>query len=145
MVMEIIDGVDVSKCGFFHLKEYGNTDCHIALAFSEEYDGCIKCEQNPNCYFKELERAKALCEILKQDKANQLEEMKNLNAENEDIKQTLEQLKMVLSESALSKHKLEKIEPLIMELEDIVPYVAAIKSELAKSLLFKIAQIIDEV
>lgn len=52
----IIDGVDVSECGFFHPK-YKDTDCHIALAFSEEYEGCMKCENNPNCYFKQLKRA----------------------------------------------------------------------------------------
>lgn len=63
----IIDGVDVSKCGFFHLKEYGSTDCHIALAFSEEYDGCIKCELNPNCYFKQLARKTQECEELKRE------------------------------------------------------------------------------
>lgn len=52
----IIDGVDVSECGFFHPK-YKDTDCHIALAFSEEYEGCMKCENNPNCYFKQRKRA----------------------------------------------------------------------------------------
>lgn len=52
---QIIDGVDVSECGFFH-PEYKNTDCHIALAFSEEYEGCIKCVNNPNCYYKQLKR-----------------------------------------------------------------------------------------
>ena len=52
----IIDGVNVSECGFFHPK-YKDTDCHIALAFSEEYEGCMKCENNPNCYFKQLKRA----------------------------------------------------------------------------------------
>ena len=61
----IIDGVDVSGCGFFHSKEYKNTDCHIALAFSEQYAGCIKCECNPNCYFKQLIRKTQECEELK--------------------------------------------------------------------------------
>ena len=50
----IIDGVNVSECGFFH-PEY-DTDCHIALAFSDQYEGCMKCENNPNCYFKQLKR-----------------------------------------------------------------------------------------
>ena len=60
----IIDGVDVSGCGFFHPK-YKDTDCHIALAFSEEYEGCMKCENNPNCYFKQLKRAEQKLEKVK--------------------------------------------------------------------------------
>lgn len=60
----IIDGVDVSECGFFHPK-YKDTDCHIALAFSEEYEGCMKCENNPNCYFKQLKRTEQKLEKIK--------------------------------------------------------------------------------
>lgn len=52
----IVDGVNVSECGFFHPK-YKDTDCHIALAFSEEYEGCMKCENNPNCNSKQRKRA----------------------------------------------------------------------------------------
>ena len=52
----IIDGCNVSGCGFYH-SETG-TECHIALAFAEEYTDdnhtYFKCEQNPNCYFKQL-------------------------------------------------------------------------------------------
>ncbi len=60
----IIDGINVSECGFFHPK-YKDTDCHIALAFSEEYEGCMKCENNPNCYFKQLKRAEKKLEKIK--------------------------------------------------------------------------------
>lgn len=41
----IIDGVNVSECGFFHPK-YKDTDCHIALAFSEEYESCRQCRKH---------------------------------------------------------------------------------------------------
>lgn len=60
----IIDGINVSECGFFHPK-YKDTDCHIALAFSEEYEGCMKCENNPNCYFKQLKQAEQKLEKIK--------------------------------------------------------------------------------
>ena len=50
----IIDGVNVSKCGFYH-PEYDNY-CHIALAFSEDYGECNECKDNPNCYYKQLKR-----------------------------------------------------------------------------------------
>ena len=60
----IIDGINVSECGFFHPK-YKDTDCHIALAFSEEYEGCMKCENNPNCYFKQLKHKEQECEELR--------------------------------------------------------------------------------
>lgn len=60
----IIDGINVSECGFFH-PEY-DTDCHIALAFSEEYEGCMKCENNPNCNFKKRKRAEQKLEKIKE-------------------------------------------------------------------------------
>lgn len=61
----IIDGVNVSECGFFHPK-YKDTDCHIALAFSDQYEGCMKCECKPNCYFKQLKRAEQKLEKIKE-------------------------------------------------------------------------------
>lgn len=58
----IIDGVDVSGCGFRH-KDTDN-QCHIALAFSEDYGECWHCEQIENCYYKQLKRTQnALQEI----------------------------------------------------------------------------------
>lgn len=60
----IIDGINVSECGFFHPK-YKDTDCHIALAFSDQYEGCMKCENNPNCNFKQRKRAEQKLEKIK--------------------------------------------------------------------------------
>ena len=53
-----IDGVNVKKCDFFH-PEYGR-DCHIALAFDYHNDKgtYYGCDQNPNCYYKQLQRLK---------------------------------------------------------------------------------------
>lgn len=63
-----VDGVDVSGCCFYH-SETG-TECHIALAFAEEYiddnHTYFKCEQNPNCYYKQLKAKEQECEGWKQ-------------------------------------------------------------------------------
>ena len=61
----IIDGVNVKKCDFFH-PEYGR-DCHIALAFDYHNDKgtYYGCDQNLNCYYKQLQRLKQKNEKLK--------------------------------------------------------------------------------
>lgn len=76
----IIDGADVSKCGFFH-PEY-DTDCHIALAFSDQYEGCMKCENNPNCYFKQLKRAELKLEKIKTNCNETLSTMNAISGTN---------------------------------------------------------------
>lgn len=59
----IHNGVDVSDCGFYHAET--GEDCHIALAFGEEYTDAehtyFKCEQHPNCMYKKLAKIKELC------------------------------------------------------------------------------------
>ena len=56
-----LDGVDVSNCGFIH-PEISKTQCHIALAFSDQYEECTNCEQIEDCYFKQLARKTQECE-----------------------------------------------------------------------------------
>lgn len=95
----IIDGVDVRKCGFFH-PEYDEY-CHIALAFSENYGECMKCKDNPDCYYKQLQRLKAENKKLLKELQYRYEEMntkgfllmgetieywKNLKIANEKLK-----------------------------------------------------------
>lgn len=63
----IIDGVDVSKCGFIH-PEISKTQCHIALAFSDQYEECTNCEQIEDCYFKQLARKTQECENLTRER-----------------------------------------------------------------------------
>lgn len=64
-----INGVDVAECGFYH-PEIDNY-CHIALAFAEDYvdddHTYLECKQNPNCYFKKLQRLKQENEELKKN------------------------------------------------------------------------------
>ena len=51
----IIDGVDVTKCRF-----YKAAICILSYAFVEEGYNCIICEDCPNCYYKQLQREKAV-------------------------------------------------------------------------------------
>ena len=86
----IIDGVNVAECGFFH--ENTGTECHIALAFSEDYGTCWHCEQIEDCYFKQLKR---------------------LAKENEELKKQVETFKKMFEEQfeykEINLKKLEKI------------------------------------
>lgn len=94
----IIDGVYVSGCGFFH-PECGDYSCHIALAFPDEYTDAentyFKCEQNPNCYYKQLQTLKAENEELKLQ--NRILKSNRLNMfEHLDIVQTINRYKQAL-------------------------------------------------
>ena len=47
----IIDGVDVSGC-----KHYKNRTCIADYCLTDMPFGEAKCELNPNCYYKQLQR-----------------------------------------------------------------------------------------
>ncbi len=54
----IIDGVDVSECGYFYIRPNNRAvccTCHVDC----------HCAANPNCYFKQLARKTQECEELK--------------------------------------------------------------------------------
>lgn len=53
----IIDGVNVAECNDIYGKEWINPQC---------LDGGGLCKYYPNCYFKQLQRAKADVEELKE-------------------------------------------------------------------------------
>ena len=67
----IIDGVDVSGCAFYGFSNLNNHLCR-----SEEFSkiDCTYCNNNPNCYFKQLKRKEQECEGLT-SKCSQLEEV----------------------------------------------------------------------
>lgn len=72
----IIDGIDVSECyGYVHnAKEY---DCGETYSkFHYRY-----CEENPNCYFKQLKRAEQECEKYKQALEEIEKQVKAMNNE----------------------------------------------------------------
>ena len=58
----IIDGVDVSKCKYF---EDGECGCEYYLRYGYEITMYDRCEEYPNCYFKQLARKTQECEELK--------------------------------------------------------------------------------
>ena len=71
----IIDGVDVSECEFAVKPINDNRiKCHCAkgllqIAKMQEQPESIKsglCENNPNCYYKQLKRKEQKCEELKE-------------------------------------------------------------------------------
>ena len=59
---QIIDGVDVSRCGHYH---YGK--CEIDYdEWNNEIIRYNECQNNPNCYYKQLARKEQECDELKE-------------------------------------------------------------------------------
>ena len=77
--MPIINGVEVEECQYKYLNEYiPKYECN--LSYHKRKDGYMAfkdCEQIPNCYFKQLQR---------------------LKKENEELKQTLEEIREIAKE-----------------------------------------------
>ena len=77
----IIDGVDVSKCGHYH---YGK--CEIDYdEWNNEIIRYNECQNNPNCYYKQLKREKQECERLKQT-LTEIKEICRFNCYNDNNK-----------------------------------------------------------
>ena len=78
----IIDGVDVSKCGHYH---YGK--CEIDYdEWNNEIIRYNECQNNPNCYYKQLKREKQECERLKQTLAEIKEIAEDFYLDGEHVK-----------------------------------------------------------
>lgn len=118
-----IDGVNVAECEFFRSKYIvGNSVfCECCTMF---YNACIN---NTDCYFKQLQRAKAENEKLKAelDSCNNefgCEEMIKIKAENENLKAENEKLKDFIKWLLKQQYYIlhpnikEKIKELILEL-----------------------------
>ena len=56
----IIDGVDVSGCGYFNF-----TDEHYCEECSSEF-GCAVCDERTNCYYKQLKRKEQVLDEIKE-------------------------------------------------------------------------------
>ena len=136
----IIDGVDVSKCGHYH---YGK--CEIDYdEWNNEIIRYNECQNNPNCYFKQLKRKEQECEKLyiqlKADEEYHKEEENTLRKiiknkeernielynENNKLKQTLTEIIRFFKEDEkfarysgrpiiFAKPTLEKIEKILKE------------------------------
>ena len=63
----IIDGVDVNECKGYYFSPTGYHSCSSISQINElGYEQDTLCEQNPNCYFKQLARKTQECEELKE-------------------------------------------------------------------------------
>lgn len=89
----IIDGVDVSECD--RLRTYRDWTYSSDKWCGISNDGGCECEQNPNCYYKQLQRLKKENERLKEElrteriHSSQIEELEeslqHAKAENEKL------------------------------------------------------------
>ena len=70
----IIDGIDVSKC------EYCLKMTKYRCSIQRDVYKCL-CEENPNCYYKQLKRKEKECEKYKQTLTEIKEFAKNMNNE----------------------------------------------------------------
>ena len=110
----IIDGVDVSKCEFLIKNEYEN----LCRCIKSNLFGGIEfvknaekghCQDNPNCYFKQLVRKTQECEEILKSWSAHLELWKDdLLKENERLKQECEELeKNLKNEKKAAKIEIE--------------------------------------
>lgn len=58
---KIIDGIDVSECCWCDSES--DTEPYCRINDGED----LNCEENPNCYFKQLKRKEQECEELKRE------------------------------------------------------------------------------
>lgn len=67
----IIDGVNVTQCGFFSKVEGKQTNvCYIRLCHeleTEKFIGYLECSTSHNCHYKQLQRKEQECEELKKE------------------------------------------------------------------------------
>lgn len=108
----IIDGVDVSECKYEY-RGYCTIDFE---KLNTKMLGCKLCEDNPNCYFKQLKCKEQECKELKKEKA---EIKKYLGTLDKTIIQRLEELKEFKDELKISeynyKQALDSIEKIARE------------------------------
>ena len=102
----IIDGVDVSGCKKY---EHEIVRCNATLKNMCFCGGRCTDKKNTDCYFKQLKRKEQECEELKKDLTDLSkiidckngtiltfkEQLDQLNAENEKLKQTLAEIKEI--------------------------------------------------
>jgi hypothetical protein len=99
----IIDGVDVTQCGFFSKVEGKQTNvCYIMPCHeleTEKFMGYLGCSTNHNCHYKQLKRKEQECKELKEYKEDLTQRLCDMNAhktfEIVELKQTLAEIKEI--------------------------------------------------
>lgn len=121
----IIDGVDVSGC-----KHYKNRTCIADYCLTDMPFGEAKCEKNPNCYYKQLQREKqdsqeardtAIKEFNRAEKLKTLLERKE--QERERLKQTLIEIKEVVEICSVvdsSELLLKRMKHILREISEVL-------------------------
>ena len=101
----IIDGIDVSKCGHYH---YGK--CEIDYdEWNNEIIRYNECQNNPNCYFKQLKRKEQECEELINQR-DKFEYGNNiLEHERNNYKQALDEIEEFI-EVAKGEYRISEME-----------------------------------
>ena len=118
----IINGVDVSRCDFYDKNKkycltlkmdtrgFKNPSC-----FSGDFQKCIQdskvclntfCENNYNCYYKQLKRKEQECEELKEDRERW---KSNFNGKVSAIEELLQQLDQLKAENEELRKSITKI------------------------------------
>lgn len=142
----IIDGVDVSKCKYF---EDGECGCEYYLRYGYEITMYDRCEEYPNCDFKQLARKTQECENLKED-YKELEQRHNeAFQEFERLKQEYEEMKKVsltLAEGLnFRQNKLARYSKALEEVEIMLQTIVQTnKVYPLQNNLFKILDIINK-
>lgn len=116
--------IDVSKCRYYMSID----GCCLASYEENEIGGSWEfCKDNPDCYYKQLQQARADVEKAKKynyDAGQQLirmsQEVQQLKAENEELQEECERLKKIGSYGILQEVKKNKqIENCLDEIEEI--------------------------
>lgn len=108
----IIDGIDVSKC----------IDFIYPIGCNSKNTKSIECKKNPNCYFKQLARAK--------DKIDYMEEyIKTVENARNELKQECDQLKQTLTEikEIAEKHKVTAHCDYLIDMDKILQKISEVK------------------
>ena len=107
-----IDGVDVSRCGFFDECEV-KLDWSNCLAHCSPYPegACYDdCSEHPNCYYKQLKRSEAQCEAMFVSHTDLEKKYKAKEQECERLRKTFDfVLEETIKEHRLYESKLERI------------------------------------
>lgn len=137
---KVIDGIDVQDCH----EWYSLPDSKLYCKISNEGD--FTCKSNPNCYFKQLARAKGEIEKWKHqaelgsDTTDRLtKDIERLSEENEKLKSQIENEKQALQididnlnqacldlsqENEELKHQIEDVDTLCSEKESLIDKLA---------------------
>lgn len=118
----MIDGIDVSKCEFYcSTAKFHKCDCLGTKARKDSTVENLNCEENPNCYFKQLARAKEKIEKWKHQAELGSDTTDRLSKELQSKEQEYEELKKDCPKRCKSdkyKQALDEIEKLLSDALD---------------------------